>query len=66
MAEVVAVNLAKRMALLDDGRVLPITDLFDHLGEETDSAFHATSFVAGEGRDWFSDAIAPYERQTTQ
>lgn len=66
MLTVVAVNVRERLALLSDGRTVPIVTLFDQLGDETDSAFHAKAFVAGADREWFSDDLATYERQTTQ
>lgn len=52
--EVDAVNLAGRLALLSDGTSLPVTNMFDRFGEETDDPQAATAFVAGAGTLWFS------------
>lgn len=46
MANVRTINLDTLEVLLDDGTVLPITDMFDDDGEECD-ADEAVSIVAG-------------------
>jgi hypothetical protein len=43
-----------RLAFLSDGREVPITNLFDAVGQETVDAALAVSFVAGKGDEWFS------------
>lgn len=46
-SKIIAISLAGRDALLDDDRRVPITNLFDEFGEETDSNELAVKFVAG-------------------
>lgn len=60
-----ALNIATRLALLADGTAVPITNLFDAWGEETDEPAHAVSFVCGVGRLWFSDLISRFETVRT-
>lgn len=66
MARVTAINLERRLALLDDGRTVPITNLFDASGDDTNDAAEAAGFVAGAGREWFADSVADYEGTTIQ
>lgn len=57
-----AINLPDRIAVLDTGDVVPITNLFDCLNDETDDPAEAVTFVAGAGRQWFAgrcDAFVP-------
>lgn len=49
MSDVAAVNLSKRIVVLDDGATAPITDLFDAWGEC--SPEDAVSAVAGPTPD---------------
>lgn len=63
---IVSINLGKRLALLDDGRTVPITTLMDKWGEDTDDTESAVVFVAGAGTMWFSDLLSSYESVTTQ
>lgn len=56
-----AIHLGVRLALLDSGDTVPITNLFDAAGEEVDCAADAISFVAGEGGTWFAGMTADFE-----
>lgn len=66
MVDIEAINVVERQALLTDGRLVPITTFFDALGDECAPDANAISFVAGEGRDWFSAPLADFERVPTQ
>lgn len=66
MVDVQALNIKQRLALLTDGRMVPITTLIDGDGEETQNLSEAVSFVCGSGREWFSDLISHYEAVTVQ
>ena len=62
-----SVNAAKwfsRVALLDDGTTVPITNLLDEFGDETDDPDEAVTFVAGDGERWFSGLCADYDEVT--
>lgn len=66
MAAVVSANLTKRTALLDDGRTLPITNMIDAFGDDTNDAGEAVAFVCGAGREWFAENMDDFERATVQ
>jgi hypothetical protein len=66
VTDVVSINMIERTALLDDGRTVPITNLFDAVGEETDDPREAVSFVCGAGRQWISDSIDHFDKVTIQ
>lgn len=57
----VAIKTFSRLALLNDGTTVPITNLFDADGDETDDPDLAVSFVAGEADRWFTGLCADYE-----
>lgn len=59
--EIHGLDLSRRLAVLVDGRTVPIVGLFDHLGEEIASIEAAVSFVCGEGREWLSDLIERHD-----
>lgn len=61
MAEVVAVNLGKRIALLDDGSVIPITDMLDADGDITDDPEDAVTAVAGADAEWLAFSLCDFE-----
>jgi LDH2 family malate/lactate/ureidoglycolate dehydrogenase len=42
---IAAVNLAKRLAITDDGKEVPVTAMFDNNGEKTDEAADAVAVV---------------------
>jgi hypothetical protein len=66
MAEIVSIHLAGRLALLDSGETIPITNLLNAAGDETSEEAEAVAFVCGVGRHWFCDCVASYERATIQ
>lgn len=58
-----AINLRQRLALTEDQQVIPITNVLDAFGDETDNLDEAVAFVCGptaEGH-WISDDIATYD-----
>lgn len=60
-----AANWFTRLAVLSDGAAVPVTNLFDADGEETEDPDEAVTFVAGEGGRWFTGQCADYERVPT-
>lgn len=64
MPEVVAVNLTQRIAVLDDGTQLPVTDLLDRDGRHTDDVEEAAAFVAGPWNGmWFGCGMGDFVRR---
>lgn len=63
---VVSVNLGRREALLSDGRVVPVTNLLDADGKDTDDAAEAVGFVSGAGSEWFVDLVSDFEASPVQ
>lgn len=51
MTEVSCVNCAKRIAIMEDGQVLPVTRLLDRFGDDTDDEDEAVACCAGPDRD---------------
>lgn len=64
--DVEAVNVGRRIALLTDGRTVPITNLLDGDGDETDDPAEAVAFVAGADDQWFAAQLADYETRGLQ
>lgn len=62
--DIQALSLSQRLAFLTDGSAVPITNLFDAWGEETDALEQAVSFVCGAGRVWLSDRLDRFETVT--
>jgi hypothetical protein len=60
-ALVEALNLTKRLAILTDGRTMPITSFIDVEGDETNDLAEAESFVCGAGREWWSGSLSAFE-----
>lgn len=61
--EVVSINLGRRRAVLDTGEEIPITDLIDAAGEETDDEGEAVMAVAGPygpRQRWIAFAVADF------
>ena len=54
--DIVAVNVERRIAILDDGTQIPVTNLLDADGDEALDPLEATAFVAGPGPQgqWFA------------
>lgn len=64
--EIEAVNRVDRQVMLGDGTILPIVNLYDGSGEETENMDEARAAVAGApGIGWFAFALADYERPIT-
>jgi hypothetical protein len=59
---VVSLNLTKRFAVLSDDRIVPVTNLFDIVGEETTDEDEAVSFVAGADSEWFGGPLAAFDQ----
>lgn len=59
--DIQALSVPRRLAFLTDGSTVPITNLFDAWGDETDDASEAVSFVCGAGRVWLSDRLDRFE-----
>lgn len=55
-----AINLRQSLALRSDGETVPITNMLDFEGDETEDFEEAVSFVAGSDSAWFSGAVADY------
>lgn len=55
--DIQALSLPQRLAFLTNGATVPITNLFDAWGDETDDLASAVSFVCGAGRVWLSDRL---------
>ena len=55
-----AINLHDRQALLTTGEVIPITELFDDEGDETDDPDEAVAFVAGRPGLWINALVDDY------
>lgn len=50
-----AINLEARKMLLDNGVIVPITNMFDGEGRDTDDPDEAVSIVAGDdAQGWYS------------
>lgn len=60
MLDLCVINVSQRLVITTDGRVLPITNMFDCQGEETDDADLAVSAVAGEEDCWFSFLLSNF------
>jgi hypothetical protein len=58
----VMINLRERLCVLSNGEVIPITNMFDCTGDETDEPEEATAFVAGPTPDdkWIVDHVDAY------
>jgi hypothetical protein len=62
MPGIVAVNLEKGLAFLDDGTAVPVTNMFDSDGQDTDDFTESASFVAGPGPggQWWTERTSDY------
>lgn len=60
---VVSFDLNGRLAWLNDGRQVPITNMFDEEREDTDDPESVFSFVAGsDDICWFGCFMSEYEK----
>lgn len=64
--DVSSANLTKRIAVLTDGRVVPVTNLFDAEGNDVTEPDDAVSFVCGEGSTWLACAVEDFDRAVIQ
>ena len=66
--EVACVNRKLRVAIMEDGQELPVTNMFDGFGEETDDVDDAVSCVAGPDADgmWVSIDFTEMEKVAVQ
>ena len=61
MVDVVAINRKRRLAITDDDRLVPITNLIDSSGEETDDVDEAiTGVVRVSEHVWVVVVFADY------
>lgn len=61
-----AVNLTARTALTDDGEAIPITQMLDANGDQTEAPSEAVAVVAGRFGQWFCVDLRQFEGATTQ
>lgn len=63
---VAAVNLRLRIVILDGDEIIPITNMIDCDGEETNDHEECVSFVAGPTPDggWITDLASSYQPVT--
>ena len=68
MMDISAVNVSERIAVTEDGQHLPITNLMDEWGDETEDSGKAVFCVAGPDRHgmWVSVDLAVFKRATLQ
>lgn len=64
MVEVVAINLTRRLVHTSDDRTLPITNLINVFGEDTDEPEEAVVLVCGEPGSFFVVRICDYQGET--
>lgn len=64
MATIQAVNIGQRVAITDDGRTLPITNMFDASGAETSDPDEVLACVVGAGDEWFTIVLSDFEDVT--
>lgn len=63
--DVEAINLTEKVAVLNNGTLVPITTFLDSCGMEVD-ATEAVSGVCGSGSEWFVFVISDFERTLKQ
>ena len=66
--EIACVNRALRVAVTEDGQELPVTNMFDGDGDETDDVDAAVTCVAGPDKDglWLTIDFAEMESVVMQ
>ena len=64
--DVDAINLGRRLALLNTGATVPISTFFDEDGDETDQPSEAVAFIVFLGGLWFTGAVASYDFSKTK
>lgn len=65
--DIAAINRAKRIAVLENGETIPITNFFEAGGDECDPS-DAVTCVAGpcSNGKWYSIDLREYERMALQ
>lgn len=65
--EVAMINVARGVALTEDGQILPITNSYDEGGDDCDLA-EAVACVAGPDKDglWLSIDLRLFEKASVQ
>lgn len=58
----IAISMDRATLIMSDASELPVTELFDELGEDTDDWDRAVSLCAGEGKTWYDALIRAFER----
>lgn len=58
--DIYSINLERRLALLDDDAVVPITNMFDADGVDTDDPAEAFTFVCGRHDCWLSAKVGDF------
>lgn len=60
--DIVAVNVASKLVITDDGEQLPITNMFDELGDDCFDDDEAVGVVAGPDKQgfWWSITLEDY------
>ena len=58
-----AINLGKRLALTDDGQQLPITDMYDEDGDQTEDLDRVVAVIIKAGEhSWLVEHMRWYDR----
>lgn len=59
-----AINLKAKLAVLSDGRMVPITKMFNAYGQQVVKWRKATRIVCGiDGVGWFTDYVASFDKK---
>lgn len=60
--DIMAVNLTRQIAALDDGQEIAVTNMFDAFGDSTNDADEAFSVVAGPDKDgnWYAAPMSAF------
>lgn len=64
MKDIAMVNRQRRIAVMEDGQILPVTNLYDVDGEETEDVTCAVSCVVGPDAAgfWYSVDLTAFEQ----
>lgn len=63
MTFIQCVSLRRRHAFTDDGRELPVTNMFDIFGDETSDPGLCVTFVCGSSEEWYVERTEDYDRR---
>ena len=62
--DICAIDINHRIAVVDDGTLIPIITLVDDCGDETSDLVEAFGFVAGPYRGtWFTGRISSFDHR---